>query len=378
MAIPPLITEVYLARLLQMHTETLRKWAVIGFLFVTTRINNVAHYDLAAINTLLQQNAHNFAIQPTAEALLSGQLQLITLYQAKEMLGVSDDVVHKSISSGQLAAIKLAHEWRVSLESLQDYWQERNSQDHIPRPLAAHILGVKLWRLEQWIANGELACAEVTYNRTLRPVLRRSLLQLLSTLLPTWIDPRVWLGFCAYDSRPLYSLAQLIPYLSLDAQGKEAHTLMQNHLLAYLKLPGGEFRFLPHSVDMVLQREGPESITTIANLFGVNASRVHEWLSNGLLVCELHADHSHGLYRACLIGILRIYLNPGMRPRVWYSQHSNDPSALLDVTQASMKLGVHQGRLLALLENGTAGGLRIPDTKDEWRISRLREIKNYL
>jgi excisionase family DNA binding protein len=369
MAIPSLITEHYLAQLLQLNTETFRVWRLDGFFPETAHLNRVAHYSLEAITTLLQQGACNFTVPPTAEALLTKQLQLITLQKAQELLAIPYDTLLVRINTGRLAAIKLGHQWRISLASLQEYWQESNNADLIPRELAMHVLGAKSYALTNWIIDGELRTVEMRHNQHLRPITMQSLLHFLEKLLPSWINPSDWLRLCLLDKRPLLYLKQIIPYLGLDVKGQEAHALMQSRQLSYLQLPGGDFKILPYSADMVLLREGGVPIPNIANLFGVTMDVVQIWLSNGLLNCNIHGDHPCGLYRACLLGILRAHLSSGMKAREWYGFRITDPSVLLDVAQASMRLGVSQVQLLGLLESGIARGLRLPGTTKQWRIT---------
>jgi hypothetical protein len=325
-------------------------------------------YSPQVITALLQTNGHNFTIPPTVEDLLSGKLQLILPSQAQEMLGIQSSALYNKINVGYLAAIKFVKEWRLSLASLHEYLKREDGARYVHRPYAAHALGVKSARLEQWVYSGDLQCARVSDDQRKQPITIDSFLRLLERFLPDWFSAYTWLKLCLNDPRPLMLKNQLIPYLGLAAKGNEVQELITARRLAYLQLADRVLRFLPASADSILQQEGSVSLQQVAFLFGVNLGRVYSWVRQGILVCKLHHAHPYGFYRACILQLLGECLTPAVNVRQWFNVVLRDQKPLLDISSASKLFGTSESQLLSMLENGTLAGLCLPESPHEWRI----------
>ncbi|HSE60733.1 MAG TPA: helix-turn-helix domain-containing protein [Candidatus Saccharimonadales bacterium] len=358
-----LITATRLATWLRIDTETLRLWRVNGFLPSAKTIGGVAHYNVQNVNDLLERGARNFAQTPTVAALQAGTLTLLRPEEACVRLGISKDVLYTRVRTQRLSAIKLLDSLRLDAASVEAYLAAARSADLIPRTRAAHALGVTMAPLKQWVRSNDLDCVAVPDNLHLRPVTRESLLRLLTKLLPDWIDPNDWLEDRLDDNRPLMSLKDLLPYLGFDTKGEQAHALMDAQRLMYLRLPGGDLKFSPLSVDAVLDREPPLTSLQLGTLFGVPGSAVRRWRSSGRLSCRLHMHEEHELYRPCVLEILRTCLDTGIPARSWYDWRMRRTDPLLTSEELANALGVPVDHIPQLVNAGILRGIREPGTE---------------
>jgi hypothetical protein len=374
MHIPSLVTYTRLASLLNVYPDTLRRWRQSGFLPATTWINDAAHYSLESIDELLQRDARNFAVPPTAVALLAGELRLLTNPQIQEFLSLSKGQVASKVENGQLAALKL-NDWRYCYASAYRYKARLAAENVVPRSFVEHTLGVTESTVGDWVNAGLLETVETAAKQNARPVSIQSLVALLRQTLPNWIEPRQWLQASQDDPRPLLMMHQLVKHIGLDSNGEGASALMENHQLFYLQIMGGGLRFTPGSADMVLMREGKVPIQGIANVFGVTTDIVRQWIASNILVCKIHTHFTPEFYRACLVDLLRLYLTSGSRPLLWYKSTIGRSDILVDFPTACQQMGISPERFIAFVRSGDISGLCLPGTQDEWRF-HTTHLKN--
>lgn len=375
-----LVTDHRLANLLRIDRETLRVWSHSGFLVAAKIIDRTRHYDIETIDHLLQQGARNFYYPPTVQALLSGELKLLTTEETCQLLNVTLDTLYRRISAGSIAAIKLRGAVRVHAASVQNYIDAINRRDILSRGLVGHVLGIGEKTVGQIIQQGALQCVEALNDTHMRPVTDHSLLALLQRLLPFWIRPEDWLEERLADSRPLMVLDQLILYLGLHADGREIHHLIASQRLQFIQTPGGERRFSPVSADEILEFEGPIEAEGIANLFGASAGSVKRWKAKGFLRCLIHSHQDDTLYRPCLLFILGQHLSPDIKPRTWYNWRMQYNSPLLGTVECMSRLGMTKWQVYALVRDGVLRGIRHPDSKKAMHVSlqHVQDVKRQL
>lgn len=357
------IENTIIAQLLRMSDSALDAWQANGRL-VGKVMHRVRHYHVSVVNNFLASCQHTFLEPPKVEDLLSGRLVLLTSDEAMDHLHIHNrNTLFTRRDDGRLFSIQLSNKWRFSQDSVLACRQADLEDDRLSRKVVIHVLGISKNIVFDLTDKGWLMCQQTGNNSQYKPVIRDSLLKLLSELLPDWIDPRDWLDERLEDPRPLLRFRVALSQLGTNKAG--LRELLYAQHIRYIRSPNGRLTLIPQSsIEEYLQSCKPLTSEEISRLFGVNTAAVDYWILKGFMLCPIKA-HGHKeqwatLYPSCLVAILRRLLSPGMQPLHWYRMRMRYGGKLVKDYEIAPAFGVSPRKMQRLAEAGQVCGIKTP------------------
>lgn len=300
-----------LANALAIHPLTPYKWVRQRKLAGEIVHATLTRHRYSAINGLLAAGARNFERPPMLDDLLGSTLTLLPMREVCKRLGRKSNTVLNYINDGEIQAVKLFWEWRISKESLGAFLAKRTGlgQTHLSRYLVTVVTGYGLTTILQLVTAGTLrAQRSKSGSEHERPIEISSLLAFLPSVLPEWIDAREWLTARLRELEPPVRQSVAAEHVGVTIAG--LHDLMNTPpasrpRLAYIKSPGGgqgTRRYVPaSSIQAYVATLPPLSDDDVEVALGIEKGLVPLWRAEERLICPLplHDHRGMGLKSPC-------------------------------------------------------------------------------
>ncbi|HET9411747.1 MAG TPA: hypothetical protein VFO38_02780 [Candidatus Saccharimonadales bacterium] len=342
-----------LASLLRLNHMTLRKWHRQGILTGTSHgnfTNGPLWLDVSSVNSLLARGMlHYPAI--TVHDLLTQRVTLVRQSDVRDSFEFTKEQTGAMFANGKRPAVMLGDHAKRLLATYPPLPVQRK----LTVAETALILGVGHARVHDLLKSRELTPTdEVPYQ-----VDYDSLVALLRTRLPDWIDPHDWIQERLESFEPLLELRAT--QVLLGGKKYAAH-FFERQLLRYIG-SGSTMRpvtgIAPESIKACIDSDDPVTLPMLALLYDESLGRVATWKADGKLTCAAHKPHAI-LKKACVLVILRQNLGSELRQLDWFDTQITKRRKLVGSVQAAEYLGIALDTTNALAAIGELQGLRTP------------------
>lgn len=349
------ITRTELSTALGLHPLRMNTWP----LELLPHAVMPARYRYADVNVWLAERAHNFAVPPTIERILSGSLRLVRLEQVvnrvREALGIAwpHAFLQRRISDGAVKAVCLRpRSWLIAADSVEQLTTATQSRlgftkDELRLIFGFQRRGYRRKGYEEYECLYEmLEALDERYDRKVQYD-RRSVVELVSKLLCKTtppISPEDWIEDRLESAEPLLTVSAAAEKLGFPEF--YVSRMATRGDLAAIRSPGGQRYFVsPEAVALYLENEQPLGNNKIAKVFGSQPSTVRHWRANGTLACSLH-EQGCPLYRRCLVAYVATRAANGTSAVRWMHNALSKKGRKIftDIDLLDMRLSVRQLR----------------------------------